>query len=113
MGPKLALNILSGIESKDLAGAIKKGDIARLNSVPGVGKKTAERVVLELKNKLGSENIDIKTHSRVSASGDEIDALVTLGYSASQAREALSHVPAEIKDISDRVKEALKNIGKQ
>jgi Holliday junction DNA helicase RuvA len=112
IGPKSAMGILEIATVDEIIASIQKNDPHLLTKVSGVGKKTAERVVLELKNKVASESLDIKTHEQISASSDEIDALVALGYSTTQAREALSHVPAEIKNISDRVKEALKNLGR-
>jgi len=96
VGPKLAVNILSHIPAKDLKRAIAAGDIKRLSSLPGIGKKTAERLVLELKDKVGpAEDLPAEdgTISRASASGDivndVISALINLGYKENQARKVL------------------------
>ena len=95
VGPKLAVNILSHIPAKDLKRAIASGDIKRLSSLPGIGKKTAERLVLELKDKVGPihdlpEADDIKSNTSVGdISNDVISALTNLGYKENQARKAL------------------------
>lgn len=97
VGPKLAVNILSHIPVGDLKRAIAAGDIQRLTGLPGIGKKTAERLVLELKDKIGpldglSEATDAMTGVGTSASdliNDVISALVNLGYKENQARKVL------------------------
>jgi holliday junction DNA helicase RuvA len=95
IGPKLAVNILSHIPAKDLKRAIATGDIKRLSSLPGIGKKTAERLVLELKDKVGPvhdlpEADDVKSNtSAVDISNDVISALINLGYKENQARKVL------------------------
>ena len=77
IGPRLALTILSGSSVEDLVGSIKRGDLARLTSIPGVGKKTAERIVLELKDKL--REFVVETDRTVSET-DVISAMENLGY---------------------------------
>ena len=95
IGPKLAINILSHIPARDLKRAIASGDIKRLSSLPGIGKKTAERLVLELKDKVGPlhdlpEADDVKSNtSSVDISNDVISALINLGYKENQARKVL------------------------
>lgn len=96
IGPKLAVNILSHIPAKDLKRAIAAGDIKRLSSLPGIGKKTAERLVLELKDKVGPvDNLpdaDDAMTSNLPAGdlvNDVISALVNLGYKENQARKVL------------------------
>jgi len=85
VGPKLGLNILSGMDTKDLSRAIKSGDIVRMNAIPGVGKKTAERLILELRDKIDYEISEEEKETPL-ASGDKgieddaISALVNLGY---------------------------------
>jgi len=121
VGPKLALNILSGIESKDLAGAIKKGDIVRLNSIPGVGKKTAERLVLELKDKIRFEDVTSGKDTAISPSSggvfdDALSALVNLGYKKGDVEKTLDTIgrdgdPAEWT-VERLLKEALKMMAK-
>jgi len=95
IGPKLAVNILSHIPAKDLKRAIASGDIKRLSSLPGIGKKTAERLVLELKDKVGpvhdlpeADGV-ISNTSAGDISNDVISALINLGYKENQARKVL------------------------
>jgi len=111
VGPKAGLGILTVASPKTIKTAIVNEDSSILTKVSGVGKKTAERVILELKNKIG----DISAGDRESAvSGSEaIEALISMGYSASEAREVLKSVPKDIKDIGEIVKRALKNLGKK
>ena len=86
IGPKLAVTILSGGSVEDLAGAIKRGDLARLTAIPGVGKKTAERIILELKDKL-QDFAEAQTKSGVEV--DVLSALENLGYNRALAESAL------------------------
>lgn len=94
VGPKLAINVLSGLEVEELTGAIAKGDVARLTKIHGVGKKTAERLVLELKEKVKLLVLDgvpaskSKVLKPASATSDLISALVNLGYKEAQAEQA-------------------------
>jgi Holliday junction DNA helicase RuvA len=111
IGPKSAMSILEIASVQEIIISIQNNDPHLLTKVSGVGKKTAERVVLELKNKFDSmTDAENKNREQFSCSGYEIDALLALGYSASQARSALQQVPPDIKDIGDRVKEALKKM---
>jgi Holliday junction DNA helicase RuvA len=80
IGPKVALSILSGISVEDLSDAILKGDIGRLVSIPGVGRKTAERIVLELKTKVSDLETSFSPSTDYSIRQQAISALVTLGY---------------------------------
>ena len=96
IGPKLALAVLSGIEPNDLVTAIKRGDIARLTGIPGVGKKTAERICLELKDKLAAfvaAETPAAAAGAASAAGslgtDVLSALVNLGYHRPLAERAV------------------------
>lgn len=113
IGPKSAASILATASPSDVKEAIMRGDSNLLTKVSGVGKKTAERVVLELKSKIAKlgGDIDLSSGSGLLA-GDELEALMTLGFSLAAAREALNAVPAEIKDSGERIKEALKNLTK-
>lgn len=94
VGPKLAINVLSGLEVEELTAAIAKGDVARLTKIHGVGKKTAERLVLELKEKVktlvleGVPSSKGKPVKAASATSDLISALVNLGYKEAQAEQA-------------------------
>ncbi|MFH1822913.1 MAG: Holliday junction branch migration protein RuvA, partial [Patescibacteria group bacterium] len=110
IGPKSALGVLAIADVNQVKESITRGDPSLLTKVSGIGRKTAERVVLELREKITSlaGGASIKTDSGVMASGDEIDALIALGYSMQQAREALSQVDPKIKDSGERIKEALR-----
>jgi Holliday junction DNA helicase RuvA len=97
VGPKLAINILSGIEAKDLVIALRGSDLARLTRIPGVGKKTAERLVLELKDKMPPvveepEEVAAPAHG---AKDDLISALANLGYSRPEAERGVEHALRE------------------
>lgn len=87
IGPKLAVTILSGGSVEDLVGAIKRGDLVRLTAIPGVGKKTAERIILELKDKF-QEFVDAAPKPAVEV--DVVSALENLGYSRGAAEGALN-----------------------
>lgn len=110
IGPKAAIGILSIAEPKTIRAAVISGDSSILTRVSGVGKKTAERVILELKNRIAE--LPGEEYKTAAADSEAIEALTSLGYSASQAREALKSVPESVKDVSERVREALKRLGK-
>jgi len=115
IGPKLAVNILSHIPAKDLKRAIASGDIKRLSSLPGIGKKTAERLVLELKDKVGpihdlpeADEVQSNT-SGGDISNDVISALINLGYKENQARKVLESMElAPDLTMEEALKGALK-----
>lgn len=95
IGPKLAITVLSGIDAGRLAGAIRAGDHATLTRIPGIGKKTAERVVLELKDKLGdmaAAPVAGGTVSLGAAADDALSAMVNLGYARPVAEKAVEAV---------------------
>ncbi|WP_298429833.1 Holliday junction branch migration protein RuvA [Ottowia sp.] len=110
IGPRMALAVLSGMSVTDLAQAVTTQDAARLTKVPGIGKKTAERLLLELKGKLGAELGS--TQAPVDdAAGDISQALLALGYSDKEAAAALKALPAGV-GVSDGIKLALKALAK-
>ena len=102
VGPKVALAIVSGSPAADLRRAIALEDTARFEAIPGIGKKTAQRVVLELKEKLGSVAAEPEP-GRLGAR----EALVELGYSVVQAEQALARVDPELS-VEEQVRQALK-----
>lgn len=110
IGPKSALGVLAAASVDDVKETIGQGDPSLLTKVSGIGKKTAERVVLELRSKIGSLSASGTKAGGAAAGGDEIDALMALGYSMSQAREALKGVDPKIKDSGERIRGALKII---
>lgn len=95
VGPRLAITILSGLELDDLVAAVRKGDVARLVSVPGVGRKTAERLIVDLREKLAKFAVEAPERQPApvaqpgSVEDDVISALVNLGYARAQAEAAL------------------------
>lgn len=111
VGPKSALGILNMAGGADVKEAILSGDAASLTKVSGIGKKTAERLVLELKTKvLKLSDSKELLNSSVSFGADEIDALISLGYSLVEARTALKSIEPSIKDSGERVRAALKKM---
>ena len=112
VGPKLAINILSGIESAELLDALRNGDLPRLTRVPGVGKKTAERLILELKDKLPPPTPEEEERVPVPVSSpreDLVSALGNLGYSRSEAERALDRAARDSGDgkFEDLLRRAL------
>lgn len=112
VGPRAAQNILSGIEARDLAAAVAQGDVARLTKVPGVGKKTAERLVVELREKLVTLARAAAPRGAAPASAlEQIEqALLGLGYRAPQAEQAVAALRerAEGRPLDELLREALK-----
>jgi len=106
IGPKSALGILNVASPSMLRQAVASGDTTYLTRVSGIGKKNAEKIVLELKDKLKVTNDDKSFNTR--SEGDALEALVSLGYSERDAREVLKKVSKEIEGASERVKAALK-----
>lgn len=111
IGPKAGLGILSIATPKTIRTAILNEDSSILTKVSGVGKKTAERVILELRNKVADMSGDEKEEA-VSDS-DAIEALISMGYSVTDARDALKAVSPDVTDIGKRVGAALKSLGKK
>ena len=107
VGPKLAMQVLSGASLDRLQQAIGAGDPDLLKGVSGVGKKTAERIVVELKGKVESGGA-----AAVNSGDAAYQALVGLGYPAAKAAEAAAAVPADITDEQERIKVALRGISK-
>ena len=110
VGPRTALAVLSGLGVADLAQAITLQESGRLIKVPGIGKKTAERLLLELKGKLGA---DIGPHQGATTDhqADILQALLALGYSDKEAAAALKALPADV-GVSDGIKLALKALSR-
>jgi Holliday junction DNA helicase RuvA len=110
IGPKVALAVVSSAPPAELRRAIVVGDAARFQVIPGIGKKTAERIVLELAEKLGSEDVAVLPASTATSSAHLTarDALVELGYSVLEADRALAAVDPELP-VEERVREALRS----
>ena len=112
VGPKLALSVLSSMTPPEISEAVARGDVIKLSSVPGLGKKTAERLVLELKGK----SLAVFGPEPIAAGGgggpyvEARDALTALGYRLEEAEKALNDVPPQ--DTAEKyIKEALRRIG--
>jgi len=110
VGPRTALSILSGLSVTELAHAVSLQESGRLVKVPGIGKKTAERLLLELKGKLG-DALTAPTTVANDAQADILQALVALGYSEREAATALKNLPADAS-VSDGIKLALKSLAR-
>jgi Holliday junction DNA helicase RuvA len=112
VGPRTALSVLSGLSVAELAHAVSVQDGARLVKVPGIGKKTAERLLLELKGKLGPDlALPSQAAATTEAGSDIVQALVALGYSEKEANAALKALPPDV-GVSDGIKQALKALNK-
>jgi len=107
VGPKVAMTILSVGSADAVRRAIMAGDLDTLTSVPGVGKKTAQKIVLELKGQI----VDVSQMPKEDQ--EVIQALQSLGYPASEAKEALKNLSGDLKDVSARVREALRLMAKK
>jgi holliday junction DNA helicase RuvA len=106
VGPKVALAIVSGSPAEELRRAIVREDIARFQAIPGIGKKTAERIVLELKEKLGA-NLSVAASSSTDDHVVARDALVELGYTVADAERALAETDPSAP-VEERVRQALR-----
>jgi Holliday junction DNA helicase RuvA len=117
IGPKVALAVLSGIEPADLIKAIQRGDLARLTAIPGVGKKTSERIVLELKDRLpvlAHTPAPEGAHTEPSALKDDVmSALMNLGYHRPLAEKAVdAAVKAHAGDFEHTLRQALRELAR-
>jgi Holliday junction DNA helicase RuvA len=110
IGAKSALSILSGVSIDDLVQAVSMQDITMLTRIPGVGKKTAERLLLELKDKFSIANVNSGNQPK-SVSHDVLNALLALGYNEREAVAAVKLLDREIS-VSDGIKQALKSLSK-
>ncbi len=106
VGPKSAMTIMSVGSADHVRKAIMSGDLAMLTSVPGVGKKTAQKIILELKGQL----VEAETDMQGAENNEVIDALVGLGYSAQQAKDVLKYVKAT--DPAEKLREAFESLSK-
>jgi Holliday junction DNA helicase RuvA len=111
VGPRTALSVLSGMSVGDIAQAVTAQDAARFVKVPGIGKKTAERLLLELKGKFGADLGQPAGGATSDAQGDILQALVALGYSDKEAAAALKALPKDV-GVSEGIKLALKALAK-
>jgi Holliday junction DNA helicase RuvA len=111
VGPRTALGILSGMSVQDLAQAVTAQEVGRLVKVPGIGKKTAERLLLELKGKIGADLGPVAGVVHSDAHHDIQQALLALGYNDKEAAAALKALPPDV-GVSEGIKLALKALAK-
>ena len=112
VGPRLALSVLSGLSLADLADAVVRRESGRLTKIPGVGKKTAERLLLELQGKFAVSGASATQGAATASSGsDIINALLALGYNEKEADWAVRQL-ARDADVSDGIRQALKLLSK-
>ena len=111
IGPRSALNLLSARTPEALASAILSGDLDAFTAVPGIGKRTATRIVLELKDRLEKEGLPLPT-TAMSDDADAVEALMGLGYTAGEARQALRSLGPESTtlELEERVRRALTHL---
>ncbi len=102
VGPKVAMTLLSMGSAETVQRAVMSGDLEALTSLPGVGKKTAQKIILELKGQL------VESEQIPSVDRDVADALQGMGYSSVQVRDILKELPVDLKDPSERIRAALK-----
>ena len=112
IGPKVALAIVSGSPADELRRAIVREDTARFVAIPGIGKKTAERILLELKDKLGVDlTAAVGVHRAPPPAADVLHALLALGYSDKEATAAVRALPDDVA-LADGIRQALKALSK-
>jgi len=116
IGPKLAIVVLSGLDSRELVAAVQRGDVARLVSIPGIGKKTAERIVLELRDRLAQLSVPASVTPAATTGdrlrGDLVSALQNLGYHRPQAEKAVESTLASSPDATfeDALRQVLREM---
>ena len=111
VGPKTAVALLSGLGAEDLMEAVRRRDVRRLATVPGIGRKTAERLLLELRDRLQSIAESRAAGAGQSAGEDALNALLALGYSVKEARAALARLDPALA-APDAIRQALKLLSK-
>jgi holliday junction DNA helicase RuvA len=112
VGARTALSVLSGLSVAELAQAVTMQDTGRLTKIPGIGKKTAERLLLELKDKLGADvTTAVGVHRAAPAMSDILNALLSLGYSDKEAVAAVKELPEGLA-VGDGIRQALKLLAK-
>ena len=111
VGPKVALSVLSGLSVDDLSAAVASEDAGRLTKIPGIGKKTAERLVLELRDKLPKTVTAVRAEGASASGNDVVGALLALGYNEREAAAAVKQVPADLQ-LAEAIRHALKQLAK-
>ncbi len=111
VGPRTALSLLSGMSVADLTHAVATQESGRMQKVPGIGKKTAERLLLELRGKLGDALPGAPSTQASGGTADIVQALLALGYNEREASAAVQRLPAEVS-VSDGIKQALQALAR-
>jgi len=112
IGPRTALAVLSSFAPETLRGAVARGDTAALMRIQGIGRKTAERMMLDLRDKIGGVDARAWSPSAIrDGDGELISALTALGYSLAEARDALSAIPEDVSSLEERILTALRWLG--
>lgn len=112
IGPKTALGIMNAAPLQTLEMAIQTGDSSHLTKMNGIGKKVADKIILELKDKVETVTHTPESKKAMKNDSDALEALKSLGYSQNEARDALKEVSKDIEKTSDKIKEALKILSK-
>ena len=116
IGAKVALAILSGIETDDFVACVNSGDTARLTALPGIGKKTAERLIVEMRDRVGDWSDDTvpaasgEVAPAADAASDAISGLIALGYKPQEASKLIHRLEVEQKSSEDLIREALRSL---
>lgn len=111
VGPKVALSTLSSLDPSALAAAVEAEDVATISGVPGIGKKTAQRIILDLKGKLAGSGDSGATPSGNAAGGEALQALLAMGISSAEASVALQGYRGDTGDVQGLVRHALRRLG--
>ena len=112
IGPRTAINIFSVGSREAIINAIVKGNVDFFTSVPRLGRKNAQKLIIELRGKLGSlEDLDL-TEDELQDTNEVLSALKSFGFSAKEAKEAIKNIDKKIEDVSERIKLALRYLGK-
>ncbi|MBI5300141.1 MAG: Holliday junction branch migration protein RuvA [Deltaproteobacteria bacterium] len=113
IGPKLALTLLSGLSAHEIGTAIANGDVMKLKAIPGIGQKTAERIILDLKGKIIPGTPALKRTNASETYDEALSALTHLGYTAQQAEKALEKIEWNAGvPLKEAIKQGLKNLAK-
>jgi len=112
IGPKTALGILNAAPVGTLLTAVQTGETSHLTKISGIGKKVAEKIVLELKDKVEKFTHTEESKSAMKNDSDAMEALKSLGYSQNEARDVLKELPKTVTKTNDKIREALKILGK-
>ena len=112
VGARTALAVLSGMSVADLQQAVNAQDTGRLTKIPGIGKKTAERLMLELRHKLELSGIAMPANEAAESGSDIVNALLALGYNDREAAWALKQLPSDVS-VTEGIRQALKLLSKQ